>query len=96
MKEEKDIKVYYNGMKCRMFKSYYKENDGPWLMILSSTDINKAYQLGFDCMGYPSEIAKKITEEEYNTLISLLYLFSLVITLLLSNILLVSIKVHYI
>jgi len=62
------VNVTYKGIKCRMFKSYIKENDGPWLLIISSDDIDKAYKLGFDCIGYPDEIAKQISEEEYKIL----------------------------
>ena len=37
-------------------------------MITSSDDIEKAYSLGFTCIGYPTEIAKEISIEEYESL----------------------------
>jgi len=62
------INVVYKGMKCRLYKSYISEDYGPLVMIVSSKDINKAYELGFECIGYPTEIAKIISENEYNIL----------------------------
>ena len=63
-----NIKVVYKGMKCRLYKSYMAKDDGPLVMIESNKDIEKAYKLGFNCIGYPTEVAKYITEDEYNLL----------------------------
>lgn len=60
--------VSYKGMICKMFRSYLHDNGGPLVMITSPHDIEKAYQLGFDCIGHPTEIAKSISEEEYRIL----------------------------
>ncbi|MBQ8296174.1 MAG: hypothetical protein IJX77_00145 [Ruminococcus sp.] len=56
------------GMKCRVFKSYIIGDSRPLIMITSSDDIEKAYSLGFTCIGYPTEIAKEISIEEYESL----------------------------
>lgn len=56
------------GMKCKVFKSYMTEDSGPLIMITSSDDIEKAYNLGFTCIGYPTEVAKEISIEEYESL----------------------------
>ena len=41
------------------------ENDGPLVKILNPMDVDKAYELGFECVGHPDEIVKYISEEEY-------------------------------
>lgn len=57
--------VLYEGMKCYLTK--YK--DSHYVQIVEPKDKDKAYKNGFECMGYPTEIVKKITQEEYNNLI---------------------------
>lgn len=61
--------IIYKGMKCKLLRTYMGE-DCSLIMICNSYDLEKAYSMGFDCLGYPNEIAKKITEEEYNILIT--------------------------
>lgn len=58
----------YLGMKCKVFKSYLTEDIRPLIMITSSDDIEKAYDLGFTCIGYPTEVVKEISIEEYKSL----------------------------
>ena len=57
--------VNYSGIKCFLYKSYMAEEDGPLVKIVDSRDIDKAYDLGFECIGYPTELVKYISEEEY-------------------------------
>ena len=61
--------VSYKGMECTLLESYMREGDGPWVMIINSSDINKAYENGFNCLGYPNEVAKRISMDEYNKLV---------------------------
>ena len=61
--------VEYKGIKCTLYKSYMTEDDGPLVKIVDSKDIDKAYELGFECVGHPTEIVKYISEEEYNSYI---------------------------
>lgn len=74
--KEKTMNVMYNGMPCRLLEYYMQEGDGPYVMIENSSDIDKAYKMGFDCLGYPTEIAKKISKEEYVELCERGYLCS--------------------
>lgn len=60
--------VTYKGMKCRLYDTYLAEDDGPLVKICNSKDIDKAYSLGFQGVGYPDEIVKKVTEDEYEVL----------------------------
>lgn len=64
--ERKNIK--YKEIDCYLYKSYMCENDGPLIKIIHSKDIDKAYELGFECIGHPSEIVKYITQDEFNIL----------------------------
>lgn len=64
------IDVIYKGMPCKLFRNYMRENDGPWVMIKFPSDIKKAYEMGFECLGYPDEIAKRITDDEYRRLLN--------------------------
>ena len=57
--------VEYKGIKCDLYKSYMAEDDGPLVKILNPADIDKAYELGFECVGHPDEIVYYISEEEY-------------------------------
>ena len=61
---EKKKYIIYQGITCEIIKDYLRPGDGPYLKIRSSDDIDKAYSLGFTCMGYPDEIMKKIDEDE--------------------------------
>lgn len=65
---EKDKIIRYRGIECVVLKSYFSEKDGPVLRIANPKDKQKAYALGFECVGYPDEIVKYITEEEYKKL----------------------------
>lgn len=62
------MNVIYNGMKCRLLEYYIQKDDGPYVMIVNPSDIEKAYGMGLECLGYPTEIAKKISKEEYEEL----------------------------
>jgi hypothetical protein len=44
------------------------EDDGPLVRIINAKDIDRAYALGFKCVGYPDELVKYISEEEYKLL----------------------------
>ena len=55
--------INYHGISCEIIEDYLRPGDGPYLKIRSSEDIDKAYRLGFTCMGYPDEIMKKVDWE---------------------------------
>ncbi len=57
--------VKYKGMDCELYEHYFTGGDGPYLRIVSPDDLTKAYAEGFECMGYPDEVMKSITREEY-------------------------------
>lgn len=59
----------YEGMKCTIIENYFCEGDGPYVKITDSKDIDKAYAKGFECMGHPTEIMKKISQDEYRVLV---------------------------
>lgn len=59
------MKVIYEGIPCRLLEYYMDKNDGPYVMIINASDKDIAYEKGFVCLGYPTEMAKKITKEEY-------------------------------
>lgn len=61
--------VTYEGMRCTLIVNYFCEGDGPYVKIIDSQDIDKADEKGFECMGHPTEIMKKISQDEYNVLI---------------------------
>lgn len=61
--------VKYEGIKRTLIENYFCEGDGPYVKIIDSKDIDKAYEKGFECMGHPTEIMKKISKEEYSTLV---------------------------
>ena len=67
-KMKKDNIIRYCGIRCVVLKSYFLEKDGPLLRLVDPKDKQKAYALGFECVGYPDEIVKYITEEEYKKL----------------------------
>lgn len=58
--KEKNNYIIYHGIPCEIIEDYCRPGDGPYLKIRSSEDIDKAYSLGFTCMGYPDEIMKKV------------------------------------
>lgn len=62
------MNVIYNGMQCRVLEYYMDKDGGPYVMIVNPADIDKAYEMGFECLGYPTEIAKRISREEYDKL----------------------------
>ena len=68
MKKDNINIIRYGGIRCVVLKSYFSEKDGPLLRIVNPKDKQKAYSLGFKCMGYPDEVVKYITEEEYEKL----------------------------
>lgn len=55
--------VTYRGLKCVLCKTYMND-DRPLVKIIDSKDIDAAYALGFECIGYPDEMVKYLTEEE--------------------------------
>ena len=57
--------VTYQGMKCTLHKTYTTDTDGPLVKITDPKDIDAAYALGFECVGYPDEIVKYLSKEEY-------------------------------
>ena len=57
--------VIYNGIRCKLFKEYMKEGDGPLVMVMKPEDLDKAYAMGFECIGFPNEVVKYLTDEEY-------------------------------
>ncbi len=63
-------KVVYKGIECTLFESYFAGDSEPCVKIMHSNDIDKAYERGFDCPGYPDEIVKYLTADEYERLLS--------------------------
>ncbi len=61
--------VTYEGMKCTLIENYFCEGDGPYVKITDPRDIDKAHAKGFECMGHPTEIMKKISQDEYRVLV---------------------------
>ena len=61
--------VTYEGMRCTLIENYFCQGDGPYVKIADPKDIDKAYEKGFECMGHPTEIMKKISQDEYNVLV---------------------------
>ena len=57
--------IKYYGIECELYEHYFTNYDGPYLKIKSSKDLEKAYSRGFECMGYPDEVMKEITREEF-------------------------------
>lgn len=60
----KSLVVVYKGLKCILYKTYMNDNDRPLVKILDPKDIDTAYSLGFECIGYPDEIVKYLSDEE--------------------------------
>ena len=60
--------VKYKGMVCELYEHYLTDGDGPYLKITSPDDLKKAHAEGFECMGYPDEVMKQITREEFEIL----------------------------
>lgn len=63
-------KVIYKEIECTLFESYLADDSGPCVKIIHSEDIDKAYECGFECVGYPNEIVKYLTADEYECLLS--------------------------
>ncbi|WP_028508909.1 hypothetical protein [Ruminococcus sp. NK3A76] len=61
--------VMYNGMECTLYDSYLGIDSGPVVRINSPQDTDKAYALGFECVGFPDELVKPVTAEEYEQLV---------------------------
>jgi len=55
--------VIYKGLKCILYETYMND-DRSLVKITDSKDIDAAYALGFECIGYPDEIVKYLTKEE--------------------------------
>ena len=66
----KNRNVIYKGIECTLFENYPAEDSGPCVRIIHSKDIDKAYECGFDCVGYPDEIVKCLTADEYEYLMA--------------------------
>jgi len=45
--------------------SVVMNDDRPLVKITDPKDIDDAYALGFECIGYPDEIVRYLTEEEF-------------------------------
>ena len=65
MKPYKDI--LYKGIPCKLYDEYMGPGDGPLVMVKYPEDIEKAYEMGFECIGHPTEVVKYISEEEYES-----------------------------
>ena len=60
--------VNFQGMECELYPWYMREEGTPCLRIKDPKDIQKAYDHGFECVGYPDELVKSLTKEEYENL----------------------------
>ena len=45
------------------------DNDGPLVKVADPKDLDAAYALGFECVGYPDEVVKYLSEKEYADLV---------------------------
>ncbi|MBP2619926.1 2-oxoglutarate:acceptor oxidoreductase [Streptococcus panodentis] len=61
---EKQVK--YKGMPCWLLEA--EEPFPARVQLISPDDLSKAIQEGFSCWGYPNEIMKEVSAEEYNCL----------------------------
>ena len=55
--------VIYKGMSCWLLE--LEESFPARVQIISPDDLSKAMQEGFSCWGYPNEIMKGVSAEEY-------------------------------
>lgn len=55
--------VIYKGMSCWLLES--EESLPTRVQIISPDDLSKAMQEGFSCWGYPNEIMKEVSTEEF-------------------------------
>lgn len=55
--------VIYKGMSCWLLE--LEESFPARVQIISPDDLSKAMQEGFGCWGYPNEIMKEVSTEEY-------------------------------
>ena len=55
--------VIYKGMSCWLLES--EETFPARVQITSPGDLSKAMQEGFNCGGYPNEIMKEVSDDEY-------------------------------
>ena len=58
--------VIYQGILCELLVA--EEPFPTRLQVISPNDISKAMQVGFSCWGYPTEIMKEVTPEEFDYL----------------------------
>ncbi len=66
MKEQKS--VVYKGIECTLYKFYMAEDDGPLVRIINAKDIDRAYALGFKCVGYPDETELRAAVDFYKSI----------------------------
>ena len=43
------------------------ERNESLVMVKNPEDIEKVYEMGFECIGHPTEVVKYISEEEYES-----------------------------
>ena len=55
--------VIYKGMPCWLLE--LEEPFPARVQLISPDDLSKAMQEGFSCWGYPNEIMKEVSTEEY-------------------------------
>ena len=55
--------VIYKGMSCWLLE--LEESFPARVQITSPGDLSKAMQEGFNCWGYPNEIMKEVSDDEY-------------------------------
>lgn len=60
--------VIYQGIPCILYYEYLKPGDGPLVKVKNSADLEKAYELGFECVGHPTEVVKYISKEEWEAI----------------------------
>ncbi|WP_081480256.1 2-oxoglutarate:acceptor oxidoreductase [Streptococcus sp. SK643] len=58
--------VIYKGITCELLPA--EEPFPIRLRILSRDDLSRDLQIGFSCWGYPTEIMKAVTPEEFECL----------------------------
>ncbi len=64
-----EIKVEYHGIPCILYQNYLREGDGPLVRVMHPKDSDAAYRDGFECIGYPDEVVKYLTDDEYQRLL---------------------------
>ena len=48
--------VSYQGIICRLYRGYMDEKDGSLVMSENYSDVDRSFQRGLECIGYPKRL----------------------------------------